>query len=140
MMIKKGKLKCLVSACLAGVKCRYNGKDCKNLQLYRMVRECKALPFCPELLSGLPTPRKPSQVIYRSGKRKVVSLYGENLSNIFQKGAILSYNLAKRFGIDSAYLKRRSPSCGFDSYRGKDEKSGITAAYFFKKGIKVFSR
>ena len=132
--------KFLVSACLAGVKCRYDGKDRKTKQIYQMVKQGKAIPFCPEQLSGLSTPRMPSEVICREGRIQVVSLCGKNLSRIFQKGAEISVNLAKRFKINSAYLKRRSPSCGYGPKQGGFGIEGITSAYFLRKGIKVFPK
>ena len=132
--------KFLVSACLAGVKCRYDGKNRKIKQIYQMVKQGKAIPFCPEQLSGLSTPRIPAQVVYRRGRRKVISECGEDLSRIFQKGAEISFNLAKRFKINSAYLKSKSPSCGYRLNQGVFETEGITSAYFLKKGMKVFPR
>lgn len=133
-------LKYLVSACLAGVKCRFDGEDRKDEKIYQLVKRGEALPFCPEQLCGLPTPRKPSQILYHWGKRKVLSFGGEDLSNIFQKGAELSFNLAKRFKINSAYLKRRSPSCGYGLEQRKGKARGVTSAHFLKKGMRVFSR
>jgi uncharacterized protein YbbK (DUF523 family) len=141
------ELKFLVSACLAGVKCRYDGKDRKDEKVFQLVSKGKALPFCPEQLSGLPTPRDVSEISFNSGKMKVFSCYGEDLTQFFLRGAGLSFRLAKRFKISSAYLKGRSPSCGFVSgdkditsnrAKTRKRKAGITSAFFVKKGLKIY--
>ncbi len=142
-------LKFLVSACLAGVKCRYDGKDRKDQNVFQLVSKGKALPFCPEQLSGLPTPRDTSEISCHSGRKKVFSCHDEDLTQFFLRGAGLSFHLAKRFKIGSAYLKRRSPSCGFVSgdrdvkssrERTPERKVGITSSFFIKKGIKICPR
>lgn len=140
-------LKFMVSACLAGVKCRYDGKDRKVQKIFQLVCKGKALPFCPEQLSGLPTPRDASGISCNSRRKKVFSCYGEDLTQFFLRGAGLSLHLAKRFKISSAYLKRRSPSCGValvdkdvttSREKARKKNAGKTVSLFVKKGIKVY--
>lgn len=130
-------LKFIASACLAGVRCRYDGKDKKAKDIRLQIKRGKGLPLCPEQLSGLSTPRKASQVKIIRKRKTVISAAGEYLTSSFLRGADLSFRIAKRFKIDSAYLKKGSPSCGFSP---KDKIPGVTVALFKKKGMKIFSR
>ena len=133
-------LKFITSACLAGVKCRYNGKDEMEKDIYRQVKRGKSLPLCPEQLAGLPTPRKTSQVIIKQGWKAVISSSGENLTSLFQGGANLSFRIGKRFKIDSAFLKKGSPSCGFSLKNRENKIAGVTAVLFNEQGIKIYPR
>ena len=118
-------MKILVSACLLGVSCRYDGRDNGLRQLELIAREAELIPFCPEVYGGLPTPREPSE---RSGDG-VVSRSGRDVSLQFAKGAGEAVRLAELLGCKAAILKERSPSCGthqiYDGniFRGTD--SGI---------------
>jgi uncharacterized protein YbbK (DUF523 family) len=133
-------LKFIASACLAGVKCRYNGKDKKDNNIYLQVKEGQGLPLCPEQLAGLPTPREPSQIKLKQGRKAVINSEGEDLTSFFLRGANLSFRIGERFKIDSAYLKRGSPSCGFGLNNIENKIAGVTSALFDKKGIKIYSR
>ncbi len=124
-MVKK---KILVSACLVGLRCRYDGKKTKKIR----TRE-NFIPVCPEQLGGLPTPRpcanlaggKGNDVLV--GRARVIDRKGKDVTKNFVRGARESGKLAKLYHINEAYLKRRSPSCG---------KDGVTTAYLKKRGIK----
>jgi len=131
-------LKFVASACLAGVKCRYDGKDKKVKDVYLQVKRGKGLALCPEQLAGLPTPRKSSQIKIKQGRKTVISSKGEDLTRFFLRGANLSLHIGKRFKIESAYLKKGSPSCGFGLKNGENKIVGITSALFDKKGIKIY--
>ena len=98
----------VVSACLAGAPCRYDGaaKPCEAVM--RLVAEGKAIPVCPEQLGGLPTPRLPSE---RVGER-VLAKDGSDVTAEFIRGAGAALALAKLAGADEAILKAKSPSCG----------------------------
>ena len=133
-------LRFIASACLAGVKCRYNGKDKKDESIYLRVKRGQVLPLCPEQLSGLPTPRKASQIKLKQGRKSVISSASEDLTRFFLRGANLSFRIGKRFKIDSAYLQKRSPSCGFGLKNIENKIAGITSALFDKKGIKIYPR
>lgn len=134
-------MKILVSACLLGVSCRYDGGDNEIPQLAVIGQEAELVPFCPEIYGGLPTPREPSE---RSGER-VVSKSGVDVSEQFTKGAREAARVAQMLGCEAAILKERSPSCGthqvydgtFSSVRIPG--SGVTAERLRRDGMRLFS-
>lgn len=98
----------IVSACLAGVKCRYDGESQPCDKILELVRNGEAIPVCPEQLGGLPTPRAQAE---QQGA-KVITKDGADVTNEFHRGAIEVLNLAKLVGCKEAILKSKSPSCG----------------------------
>lgn len=98
----------LISACLMGVRCRYDGGrkplDC----LDKLMDQHVLIPVCPEVLGGLPTPRVPAE---RIGE-KVITQDGRDVTANYQQGAEEALRLAKMTGCTHALLKERSPSCG----------------------------
>ena len=111
----------IVSACLAGIKCRYDGKDNENNDIIKLVKEGKAIPVCPEVLGGLPIPRVPCEIIEdKSGKLKVINKEGKDCTLEFLQGAQKALAIAEVVGADTAILKSKSPSCGCGKiYDGK---------------------
>ena len=101
----------IVSACLAGIPCRYDGNSMTSENVTRLLREGKAIPVCPEQLGGLPTPRKSSEII---GNR-VMTDDGEDFTYQFELGAKEALKLAILTGCNRAVLKSYSPSCGCGS-------------------------
>ena len=91
----------VVSACLAGEHCRYDGGSSPCEAVMELVREGRAVPVCPETLGGLPTPRTPAEI--RDGR---------DVSEAFARGAAEALRRALAEGCDAAILKARSPSCG----------------------------
>ena len=98
----------LVSACLLGVPCRYDGQSKRNEAVCALAQAYRLIPVCPEVLGGLPTPRAPSE---RLGER-VVTRDGRDVTQAYQKGAAAALALAQREGCRCAVLKERSPACG----------------------------
>ena len=98
----------VVSACLAGEPCRYDGGCSPGPAVQRLIRAGQALPVCPETLGGLPTPRVPSEI--RGGR--VVAKDGTDVTDAFTRGAEEALRLAQENGCTAAILKARSPSCG----------------------------
>ena len=98
----------VVSACLAGEPCRYDGGCSPSPAVQRLIRAGQALPVCPETLGGLPTPRVPSEI--RGGR--VVAKDGTDVTDAFTRGAEEALRLAHENGCAAAILKARSPSCG----------------------------
>lgn len=104
----------LVSACLLGSNCKYNGGNNYNRDVIDFVKEHSYLPVCPEGISGLPTPRPPAE--YRGGR--IVNKDGEDVTEFFERGAELSLEKAEKYAvqmgekIEGAVLKANSPSCG----------------------------
>ena len=133
--------KILISACLVGDKCRYDGKDNLNNKIDALLEKYELIPFCPECEGGLSTPRNPSE---RKGE-KVVMIDGHDVSFKFERGAELAFNICLAMKIKTAILKERSPSCGVHqihdgSFSGKlIDGMGVTAEYLKRKGINVIS-
>ena len=99
----------LVSACLVGVACRYDGKRIEiGGDMLRLMARHALIPFCPEVYAGLPTPREPSEI--RGGR--VYSRDGRDVTKSFLHGAGQALALARLYGCTAAVLKARSPSCG----------------------------
>jgi uncharacterized protein YbbK (DUF523 family) len=127
----------LTSACLLGIKCRYDGGDSLNQSIVFDGR-IFYLPVCPEQLGGLNTPREACEIDGRSGeevlkgKARVVGIFsGRDFSENFIRGAQETLKTAKFFSCKWAYLKNCSPSCGKTQIICKGEKvsgEGVTAA------------
>ncbi len=102
--------KLLISACLLGERCRYDGasQPLAADKLEKLRARFELIPVCPERDGGLPTPRIPSE--RRSGR--VVNRAGEDVTAFFERGAAEALRLAREHGCTRALLKERSPSCG----------------------------
>lgn len=133
----------MVSACLAGYPCRYDGKANPREDIIALVREGKAIPICPEQLSGMTTPRTPCEV---QEDGSVISRDGQDVTDTFREGARVTLGICKLYGISVAILKSRSPSCGcgeiYDgSFSGKKITGmGVAAKMLQENGIVVASR
>ncbi|MDO8886915.1 DUF523 domain-containing protein [Candidatus Oleimmundimicrobium sp.] len=139
----------VVSACLAGLECNYEGKCKTSERVARLVKTGKAIPICPEQLGGLPTPRKFIEIVGGSGedvldgKARVIARDYFEVTPQFIKGAQESLKLAKLVNAKKAILKSRSPSCGCGKIYdgnfngGLKEGNGVTAALFLREGIEV---
>lgn len=113
----------LVSACLCGIPCRYDGGACPVQELVELAAAGKILPVCPESLAGLPTPRSPCEI---RGNR-VFSQNGRDMTEAFARGAARTLALARQHEISAAVLKENSPSCGVSRIHDGSFKGGITA-------------
>ena len=131
----------LISACLLGAQCRYDGESKPLMQTVALMERYHLIPICPEQLGGLPTPRDPSE---RLGGA-VVTKQGADVTAQFSRGAAQALHLARLFGCKIAVLKARSPSCGsgtiYDgSFSGRlTPGDGVTAALLRENGITVYS-
>lgn len=101
-------MKILVSACLLGVACRYDGSAVANEAALRLSAAHTLIPFCPELYGGLATPREPAEI---RGER-VCTRSGADVTANYEKGAAEALRLMKLLRCDCAVLQDRSPSCG----------------------------
>ena len=130
----------LISACLLGCACRYDGKRKPHPLAQALARRGLVVPVCPEQLGGLPTPRKPSE---RQGGR-VVMADGRDVTAEYRRGAEATLHLARLYGCTAAVLKERSPSCGkgqiYDgTFTGTlTAGDGVTAELLTAGGIKVY--
>lgn len=141
----------LVSACLLGVKCRYNGGSKQSVNMMEFAAEGEVIPVCPEQLGGLPTPRNPCEISMGTGadvldgKCRVISNTRIDVTNHFIKGAQETLKLAKACGVKKAVLKAGSPSCGSGHiYDGSFSGStiggnGVTAELLRRNGVEVFT-
>lgn len=135
------KKKVIISACLLGVKCRYDGKSNRlpDEKLNELREKYELIPVCPECYGGLTTPRVPSE---RVGDR-VLSKTGTDVTEQFERGAQAALYLAKLFDTDMAVLKENSPSCGSGTiYDGSfsgvlTSGDGVTAQLLKENGINV---
>jgi len=142
----------IVSACLVGERCRYDGKGYDHYpDLRRLVQEGKAIAVCPEELGGLSTPRPPAELqggdgeaAWR-GEARLTTNEGTDVTEAFLKGAEATARIAAECGATMAVLKARSPSCGcqgiYDgSFTGRIVPGmGVTAACLKELGLDVFS-
>lgn len=131
----------LVSSCLIGINCRYDGANCYNEKIKKMYDEGKLLPVCPEELGGLSTPRVPSEII----DSKVISKDGKDVTTEFLSGANKVLEIVKKNKIKKAILKSKSPSCGYKliydgSFSGNlVNGNGLTAQILIDNGIELYS-
>lgn len=98
----------IVSACLLGIKCRYDGKSNLNKKVLKLAKKEVLIPVCPEQLGGLPTPRVGSRIL----GTKVLNRQKKDVTKNFVQGAKEVLRIAKAFDIKEAVLKKGSPSCG----------------------------
>lgn len=135
------KERLLISACLLGVNCKYNGLNNKAQNIELLKLKYDLYPVCPEVDGGLSIPRVPCEII----KDKVINKNGEDKTLNYQKGANHALEICKSNNITKALLKEKSPSCGshliYDgNFNGTTIKGqGITAQLLTKNGIEVFS-
>ncbi len=131
----------IVSACLAGYRCRYDGKTVPNEEIVALMKRGEAIPVCPEMLGGLPCPRTPSE--RTADGTRVLMRDGKDVTEAYQKGAFETLRMANMYGCTHAILKARSPSCGCGKiYDGTfsgtlRDGDGVTAALLLENGITV---
>lgn len=145
----------LVSACLLGVHCRYDGQSCPQPVLRELAARGALVPFCPEVFGGLPTPRQPAEIenaragldgaSVLEGRTRVVAQDGSDVTAQFVAGAQGALALAQRLHIRRAILKSHSPSCGLGRiHNGRFagtlvEGDGVTVALLKRAGIEVIT-
>ena len=131
----------LVSACLLGLKVRYDGKEKANEELVERLKNYDFVPVCPEIFGGLSTPRVPAEI----RDNKVINKEGVDVTSNYVRGAEEVLKLALKFNIKKAVLKSNSPSCGkgkiYDgTFSGNlVDGNGITAKLLMDNGIEVLS-
>ena len=130
-------MKIMISACLTGVNCKYNGGNNLDETLMRLLEGHELIPVCPEIMGGLPVPRTPSEVCGGI----VMTKNGQNVDREFREGARKCLETALKEKPDLVIFQSRSPSCGakqrYDgSFSGQlIEKPGITAALLTENGF-----
>ena len=141
----------IVSACLAGIKCRWDGEARPCPRIIELVKKGMAIPVCPEQLGGLPTPRIPQEIQGESGEKvldgkcKVLNKNKEDVTDKFIKGAEEILKIARLVNAEEFIGKSKSPSCGCGkTYDGTFsgnliEGDGVAAALLKRNGIKVIT-
>lgn len=131
----------LISRCLLGINCRYDGKNNEIKNLKEKFPKINFIDVCPEVDSGMKTPRKPCEI----KNSKVINIDGEDFTKNFKKGGEIALRICKKNKIKLALLKAKSPSCGKDLiYDGNFNKNlikadGITCQILKENGIIIFS-
>ena len=101
-------MKIMVSACLLGDNCKYNGGNNRSPELLHLLAGHKVIPVCPEVLGGLPTPRVPAEIVNGT----VINREGVSVDDAFRRGAKKALEMARQEKPDLIILQSRSPSCG----------------------------
>lgn len=97
----------LVSACLAGYRCRYDGKIVPDAEIVALLKAGKAIPVCPEMMGGLPCPRIPSE--RTADDSRVITKDGGDVTEAFRTGAEETLRMARLYGCTQAILKAKAP-------------------------------
>lgn len=134
-------MKILVSNCLLGLDCRYDGKGCNDEKVREFLKGHVVIGVCPEVVGGLSIPRSPAE---RIGD-KIIAKSGVDVTDEYMSGARYALEIAKKNEVDLCLLKAKSPSCGkgkiYDgSFEGKlIDGNGVTCELLEKNGFKVIS-
>jgi uncharacterized protein YbbK (DUF523 family) len=141
----------IVSACLCGINCKYNGGNNLDARVQKLLQEGKAIPVCPEQLGGMQTPRAPHEIVNGNGfdvlmgNARVLGLKGKDSTSEFIRGAYETLKIAEEASTSIAILKAGSPSCGVSQIydgtfsRTKSHGNGVTTQLLLSRGIKVYT-
>ncbi len=134
-------MKILVSKCLTGCPCRYDGKSCENKKVTEFLTNHQVFAVCPEQDGGLSTPRSPAEII----GDKIIAKNGNDVTKEYTLGAKKALQVAKDNNVDLCLLKAKSPSCGkgmiYDgTFSGNlIQGNGVTCKLLQENGFKVIS-
>ncbi len=136
----------VVSACLAGIDCRFDGENCWNERVVNLVKSGQAVPVCPEVLGGLAIPRTRCEMVFTDdGEFNIISETGEDRTQEYLSGAKKTVEIANTIGAEKAIMKEESPSCGlriiYDGTFSKNKIAGmgITSQLLREHGISVLT-
>lgn len=135
----------LVSACLLGVNCRYDGDNNFNQKLYELFKNALLYSVCPEIMGGLKIPRDPCELVSQNNEFEVVNIKGENKTEQFKRGAHKTLKIAQILKVEGAIFMERSPSCGvYSIYDGSFNNKlikgeGFTSRLLKENGFKLFT-
>lgn len=135
------KEKILVSACLLGLNCKYDGENNYSKDIDEFLKDYEVIPICPEIMGGLPIPRIAAERV----DGRVVTKDGRDVTKEYIKGAKESLFLARKYNVKKALLKLRSPSCGYGKiYDGTFshtiiDGNGVTAELLKQNGIEIIT-
>ncbi|ALC80252.1 MULTISPECIES: DUF523 domain-containing protein [Bacillus] len=141
----------LVSSCLAGENCRYDGNNRFVEEIEQLIQQRKAKMVCPELLGGFSTPREPAEIVggtgedVLAGSAKVIDKSGNDVTSQYIEGAKKTLTIAREMKAETVVLKENSPSCGSSmiyngTFTGEQlAGNGVTTALLKKEGFRVMS-
>jgi len=139
----------IISSCLAGVKCRYNGKDKKAIWFDSLKERYRIIDLCPEVLAGMKIPRSAMEFLggdgekVWSGEGKVINRDGEDVTELLKKGALRALDICKKYKVKYIILKEKSPSCGVHKVyykdRGLDYGIGVWTYLLKKENYYIFN-
>ncbi|KEI70163.1 DUF523 domain-containing protein [Endozoicomonas elysicola] len=144
--------KVMVSACLLGEQCRFDGGTCTNQELKEDLEGVELISVCPEEMGGLATPRPRARIVGKdgsadgvdvlNGEADVLTHEGNDVSDAYIRGGMKTLDLAKSSGAGLAILKSNSPSCGCgkvftEDFQNLREGDGTTTAILKNAGIHV---
>ncbi|MBU1204986.1 MAG: DUF523 domain-containing protein [Nanoarchaeota archaeon] len=146
----------IVSACLLGIKCRYDAKSNPDKKVIKLLNKEVLIPVCPEQLGGLKTPRKGNGILdgdgrsVVSGNAQVIDRGRKDVTKNFIRGAKETLKIVKLYNIKEAILKQGSPSCGcglafqWKKINGKwsnrrHKGNGVTTTLLKREGIKILT-
>ncbi|MDX9702441.1 MAG: DUF523 domain-containing protein [Candidatus Auribacterota bacterium] len=136
-----------MSACLIGCPCRYDAKNALVREARNLFEQGFLFPVCPEIMAGLPVPRRTITIHGESGfavldgKARVIDSENNDLTDRLITSAMQCVAITEKFNISKALLKSKSPSCGVHQTYCQDGlifASGLTAAALKRNGIQIF--
>ena len=139
----------IVSACLLGLRTRYDGESKPDEGLLAALQGKAIVPVCPEQLGGLTTPRAASEIVggngcdVLDGNAGLINEDGENVTEQYLRGADEVAKLAALLGVRRAYLKSKSPACGVTCIKRGDATvpgMGVCAAQLARAGVELVER
>ncbi|MFW6118777.1 MAG: DUF523 domain-containing protein [Planctomycetota bacterium] len=142
----RGEPPVLVSACLLGMRTRYDGAHCRREKVLGLLGNCHFVPVCPEQMGGLATPRPPAEIeagdgrAVLDGRSHILRPDGLDVTENFLRGARMVAELAELTAARRAIFKEGSPSCGVTEIRRNGEPvagCGVTTALLQRKGLRV---
>ena len=141
----------IVSACTAGVKCRYDESHRVNKKIVKLVSEKKALPLCPEVLGGRPVPRSPVEIVGGTGDdvidgiARVKDKEGNDYTEEVIDGVEEFLKTVSRLNVKVVVMKTKSPTCGYGKIHDGTFSgilkagNGVLAAALERRGIKIYT-
>ncbi|MBW1917188.1 MAG: DUF523 domain-containing protein [Deltaproteobacteria bacterium] len=135
----------VISACLVGIPCRYNGGHCQSPALIHCLRQIPFLALCPEVLGGLSVPRRPAEIKggdgfdVLAGRAYLINDQGQDVTPQFLAGAYRCLELVRSLSSPVCYLKARSPSCGWTESGETNGVVGVFAGLLVQEGYRVIA-
>ena len=126
-------MKVLVSACIMGSNCKYNGKNNVNIRAINFLKDKDVISICPEVLAGMKIPRSCAEIV----NGRVVDENGNDVSSEYDKAVSIALSKIKNENIDLVILQSRSPTCGVNQiYDGSFTGKLISGMGLFAKELK----